>query len=134
MKVDCEGFRGASQPLANSLEDHLKQLGRPDSPSAQRYSSNQDRLRRISRKVAQLPSRRSSSASEMRREVIPLAQMTVSSPSDQTQQEVEQDLSSLVVENIYPRFLYIFSDVVCYVTASSKCALQWRGCKYANLV
>lgn len=90
--TDCEGTRGFSQPYASKLPSFLQIFG----------TSGNEILAAIKQH------------DKLARRAWPLKWQQIAQVKDTEVWRRE------VVRNLYPRFLYVFSDVVCYVTNNSR--------------
>jgi hypothetical protein len=99
--IDCEGLNGDNEPLANSLTVPNVEYPRGNSVS------------QAARAVVQYPMSRFTNHSTPKEPSQP-----VSSISMPWAIRLAQPINTAVVDKIYPRFLYVFSDVICYVTGN----------------
>lgn len=116
---DCEGFSGTDTPLAHQLV--------LEAAKAQMYRAKQDAALLSApvpaREVVDPLAQHTSSASiqvdlQWGNVLAPLGRQTALAPKRPGQ--IDPKSRSMVVKNIYPRLLYAFSDVVCFVTNNSR--------------
>ena len=102
-RIDCEGLRG-SEPLVNQVWHQIRELQANARRRVLPHSraTDNDHLRTT---YAQPP---------------PVAAM----PLLWADQEGSDPWQVTLVRQIYPRFLYVFSDVVCYVSRNAKYVLH----------
>ena len=111
--LDCEGLRG-SEPLSNLQGSNGSGL---QSRRSIRHAAREivPQSIRTHRSSARIPALRQAEATSS---PPPVATMRL----PWVDQGESRSWTSVVVKTIYPRFLYIFSDVVCYVSGSSRTA------------
>lgn len=113
--LDCEGLRGDSNPIASQVETRIRKAKsklRKPVPMRPNAAVHQPPLVTVIQP-------------DLAHEVIlerglknkPLPISTMSLP---WAERATKPWRSVVSEKIYPRFLYIFSDVVCYVSGNSR--------------
>ncbi|KAE8443409.1 hypothetical protein EG329_001890 [Mollisiaceae sp. DMI_Dod_QoI] len=114
--TDSEGLRGG-EPLANQLGAHSRPAhGRDRRDSSSTRAAVLHTVSRIRNSVAQTSSHHDT-------EVEAGLESSVTLPLPWTEElDLCQTWQSVVVNKIYPRFLYVFSDVVCYVSGNSRTA------------
>jgi hypothetical protein len=111
--ADSEGLRGDSIPIANQVE---LQTGQGVTNMRSRPALR-NRVGRLAHSVTSNSSPHSSRTVEKTRRSEAVAAFSMPWSSDP---DLPEPWPSMVVRKIYPRFLYIFSDVVCYVTGNSR--------------
>ncbi len=123
-QVDCEGLRGA-EPLANTIWRQIKDTERQGHGHRRllpqtRFSHNgagEQSAACISRgKHVEWLSADTRTTANLHPELPPVATL----PLPWVDQDKAEPWQSSVVKQIYPRFLYIFSDIVCYVSRNTK--------------
>lgn len=117
--LDCEGLRGDSNPIASQVDVRIRKakVGKLRKPVPMRSNTSQAIMHHTTAVVSIQP--------DIAEEIIfdrglnnkPLPTSTMPLP---WAEHSSKPWRSVVSEKIYPRFLYIFSDTVCYVTGNSR--------------
>ncbi len=118
MNKDCEGLRGDSSPIASQVDTRIRKAkaGKLRKPLPTRSNATSHQTR---------PSPSIQIQPDLAQEVIferglknkPQPISTMHLP---WAERASKPWRLVVSEKIYPRFLYIFSDVVCYVSGNSR--------------
>ncbi|KAK3336354.1 hypothetical protein B0T19DRAFT_36498 [Cercophora scortea] len=122
MFVDCEGFSGTDTPVACRI---LAEASRREGPQPLRDGTLRNAT--SARPAKDLVSEHANTASsriDLRwgQVVAPVPLPTDSLSRRRTIGQVDPESRKLVVKSLYPRLLYAFSDVVCFVTTNSRAA------------
>lgn len=120
MLVDCEGFSGTDTPVARQI---LSKANRAE--SLQPLKDNALRSATASRPAKDLLSDHANTAShrvDLRWGQVSVPIQTPPAGSRKPLGTVDPETRKIVVKNLYPRLLYAFSDVVCFVTTNSRAA------------
>ncbi|KAK3941958.1 hypothetical protein QBC46DRAFT_352819 [Diplogelasinospora grovesii] len=122
MFVDCEGFSGTDTPVSRRI---LSDAKRAEVSEALRDSTLRNAT--ASRSAKDLLAEHAASASHIVNlkwgQVVAPVQPTSSLSSTLSRRSlgyVDADSRQVVVKSLYPRLLYAFSDVVCFVTNNAK--------------
>ncbi|KAK0730097.1 hypothetical protein B0H67DRAFT_560740 [Lasiosphaeris hirsuta] len=120
MFVDCEGFSGTDTPVARRI---LSKASR--SESSQPLKDGTLRTATSSRSAKDLLAEHANTATHR----VDLQWGQINAPISSTAPSlktavghVDADSRKVIVKNLYPRLLYAFSDVVCFVTNNSRAA------------
>lgn len=119
---DCEGLRGDAEPLAN----HLAVSSGNASAGSGRTSHSaratvQGHITRLANHVVPGAADQNAPFEALEEMQIPVSSMSLPwATANERMATSTTSWATDVVEKIYPRFLYVFSDVVCYVTGNSK--------------
>ncbi|KAI0973070.1 hypothetical protein F4678DRAFT_37931 [Xylaria arbuscula] len=116
--VDCEGFSGTDKPIARQLLLQAQQ-----SQASQPYADGTLRKSNISKSAKETLAEHASTVSD--RITLKWGQLfspvdAMSSFSKKGNAVVDSNTRTVVVKSLYPRLLYSFSDVVCFVTNNSR--------------
>ncbi|KAK4218924.1 hypothetical protein QBC37DRAFT_164801 [Rhypophila decipiens] len=122
MFVDCEGFSGTDNPVARRI---LSEASRRESSAPLR--DNVLRSATASRPTKDLLSEHANTTShrvDLRwgQVNIPVQTQPPALGGRKPVGQVDPETRKIVVRNLYPRLLYAFSDVVCFVTTNSRAA------------
>ena len=122
MLVDCEGFSGTDTPVARQI---LSIANRSD--HSQPLKDGVLRNATASRPAKDLLSDHANTAShrvDLRwgQVNIPMQAPASTLAGRKPMGHVDAETRKIVVKNLYPRLLYAFSDVVCFVTTNSRAA------------
>ena len=121
--TDCEGLAGDSEPLANRFDNKFKNThGFQNGP----YTSSKAAPRTGQRPTMYAMNGRGAQSAQIEdyfQSQIPTPISTLELPwidMANTSSKIASHWTDTVVARIYPRFLYVFSDVVCYISNDPK--------------
>ena len=108
--LDCEGLRGDSNPIANQVDTRIRKAkaGKLRKPVPTRSSATEQHQSG--------PPVQPDLAHWLPNKPLPVSKMSLP-----WAERASKPWRAVVSEKIYPRFLYIFSDIVCYVSGNSRC-------------
>ncbi|KAK3330701.1 hypothetical protein B0H66DRAFT_528046 [Apodospora peruviana] len=122
MLVDCEGFSGTDTPIARRI---LSKANRAE--NSQPLRDGTLRSATAGRPAKDLLSEHANTAShridlQWGQLNIPIQAPASTLAGRKPLGQVDAETRKIVVKNLYPRLLYAFSDVVCFVTTNSRAA------------
>ncbi|KAF7557011.1 hypothetical protein G7Z17_g1023 [Cylindrodendrum hubeiense] len=116
-----EGFVGGANPIARA---QIASLSQHRTPREHRRNQTQSREERLFENVEHYnKTARKPPVSLGWGKMVPLPKASIPSQSDTRQRgHVDEETQERIVRRVYPKILYAFSDVICFVTTNSRSA------------
>ncbi|KAK5656422.1 hypothetical protein OQA88_4803 [Cercophora sp. LCS_1] len=124
LMVDCEGFSGSDRPIARQILSRITRADTlPSGEGAGRMSSIRPAKDLLTEHMETATHRIPLKWGQVMAPVLPSGASSLEvSRSRRRIGQVGPDTRRVIVKNLYPRLLYAFSDVVCFVTNNSRVA------------